>query len=47
MKSSTAEKAVNKGFIDFKCKNIDLKICIFFGSGKQVHESDFECDRIE
>lgn len=42
-----AEKAVEVGFIDFKGKNIDLKICIFFGSGKQVQEINFECDRIE
>ncbi|NLO93926.1 MAG: hypothetical protein GX389_06715 [Clostridiaceae bacterium] len=47
MKSSAAEKAVEVGFIDFKGKNIDLKICIFFGSGKQVHESDSGCDRAE
>jgi hypothetical protein len=47
MKSSIAEKAVDMGFIDFKGKNIDLKICIFFGSVKQVQESDFGCDRIE
>jgi len=42
-----AEKAVNKGFMDFKCKNIDLKICTFFSSRKQVHQIDFECDRKE
>ena len=42
-----AEKAVEVGFIDFKGKNRDLKICTFFGSSKQVHESDFDCDRIE
>jgi hypothetical protein len=42
-----AEKAVEVGFIDFKGKNTDLKICTFFGSRKQVHGFDFECDRIE
>jgi hypothetical protein len=47
MKSSMAEKAVNKGFIDFKGKNIDLKICTFFGSRKQVKEVNFECDRAD
>jgi hypothetical protein len=47
MKSSMAEKAVEVGFIDFKGKNRDLKICTFFGSSKQVHESDFDCDRID
>ena len=47
MKSSMAEKAVNKGIWDFKGKNIDLKICTFFGSGKQVQESDFGCDRAD
>ena len=29
MKSGVAEKAVDMGFIDFKCKNMDLKIGIF------------------
>jgi len=47
MTSSTAEKAVNKGFIDFMCKNMDLKISTFFSSQKQVQEINFECDRIE
>ncbi len=42
-----AEKVVNKGFSDFKDKNIGLKIGTFFSSRKQVHEIDFECDRIE
>lgn len=42
-----AEKAVNKRFEDFIDKNIDLKICTFFGSGKQVQESDFGCDRAD
>jgi hypothetical protein len=47
MKSSIAEKAVNKGFPDFKGKNFNLNISTFFGSRKQVHLIDFECDRIE
>jgi len=47
MKSGVAEKAVDMGFIDFKCKNMDLKISTFFSSGKQVQEINFECDRTE
>lgn len=47
MKSNVLEKAVNKEFSDFKEKNIDLKIFTFFASWKQVHQIDFECDRIE
>lgn len=47
MKNSILEKAANKGFIGFKCKYLDLKIGTFFSSRKQVHEIDFECDRIE
>ena len=33
--------------MDFKRKNKDLKICTFFTSRKQVHESDFGCDRTD
>ena len=47
MKSSMAEKAVDMGFIDFQGKNVDLKICRFFSSRKQVQASGFGCDRAD